>query len=65
MVVSMPLASSTVITPSFPTFSMASDRMLPMVSSPLAETVPTWATSSAVRVFLDCLPRSSTRAATA
>ena len=35
--------SSTVMTPSLPTFSMASAMMRPMVSSPLAEMVPTWA----------------------
>ena len=39
----MDLASSTVMTPSLPTFSMASAMMLPMVSSLLAEMVPTWA----------------------
>src|SRR5262245_53865604 len=64
-VVSMPLASSTVITPSLPTFSMACARIWPTVSSPLAETVPTWAISSGLRVFFDCLPSSSTTAATA
>jgi hypothetical protein len=31
------------MTPSLPTFSMASAMMPPMVSSLLAETVPTWA----------------------
>ena len=41
----MALASSTVITPSFPTLFMASAMMVPMVSSLLAETVPTWAIS--------------------
>ncbi len=35
--------SSTVMTPSLPTFSMASAMILPMVSSLLAEMVPTWA----------------------
>src|SRR6202158_908483 len=44
-VVSRPLASSTVITPSLPTFSIASEMMLPIVSSPLAEMVPTCAIS--------------------
>ena len=38
---SIDLASSTVMTPSLPTFSMASAIMLPIVSSPLAEMVPT------------------------
>ncbi len=42
-VVSSVLASSTVMTPSLPTFSMASAMILPMVSSELAEMVPTWA----------------------
>src|SRR3989441_958874 len=36
-VVSRPFASSTVITPSLPTFAIASAMMLPMSSSPLAE----------------------------
>ncbi len=61
----MALASSTVITPSLPTFSMASARIWPMVSSPLAETVPTWAISSELRVGLDCFSSSSTSAAVA
>src|SRR6478735_5210069 len=38
------LASSTVMTPSLPTFCMALAIMSPMVSSPLAEMVPTCAT---------------------
>src|SRR5215475_4434310 len=41
--VSMVLDSSTVMTPSLPTFFMASAMILPMVSSLLAEMVPTWA----------------------
>ena len=41
--VSMVLASSTVITPSLPTLSMASAMVVPMVSSALAEIIPTWA----------------------
>src|SRR6185369_12606943 len=40
----MRLFSSTVITPSLPTFSLASARMLPISSSPLALMVSTWAT---------------------
>ena len=40
----MLLASSTVITPSLPTLSIASAMILPIVSSLLAEMVPTWAT---------------------
>jgi hypothetical protein len=39
--VSSDLASSTVITPSLPTFFMASEMNLPI--SALAEMVPTWA----------------------
>ena len=35
--------SSTVMTPSLPTFSIASAMMVPIVSSWLAEIVPTWA----------------------
>ena len=42
----MVLASSTVITPSLPTFFIASAIMLPISASPLALIVPTWAMSS-------------------
>ncbi len=38
---SRPRPSSTVMTPSLPTFCIASAMILPMVSSPLAEIVPT------------------------
>ncbi len=44
-VVSILFASSTVMTPSLPTLLMASAMILPMVSSLLAEIVPTWAIS--------------------
>src|SRR4029077_8488030 len=44
-VVSRPRASSTVMTPSLPTFSIASEMMRPISSSLLAEMVPTWAMS--------------------
>ena len=44
--VSAVLASSTVITPSLPTFCIAWAIMSPTDLSPLAEIVPTWATSS-------------------
>ena len=44
--VSRPLFSSTVITPSLPTRCMASAMKRPIWASPLAEMVPTWATSS-------------------
>ena len=40
---SIPLPSSTVITPSFPTLPIASAMISPTASSPLAEIVPTWA----------------------
>ena len=46
------LASSTVITPSLPTFSIASAIMSPISVSPLAEIVPTWAISSLFVTFL-------------
>src|SRR2546426_803238 len=44
-VVSRPFASSTVITPSLPTFSIASAMILPISGSLFAEIVPTWAIS--------------------
>ena len=40
------LASSTVITPSLPTFCIAWAIILPILLSPLDEMVPTWATSA-------------------
>ena len=61
----MPLASSTVMTPSLPTFCMASEIILPISASPLAEIVPTWAVSLWVVIFFECFFRSSTTAATA
>src|ERR1700716_3605940 len=63
--VSSDLASSTVMTPSLPTFFMASARNLPISASPLAEMVPTWAISSFEVTFLEFLTRSATTAATA
>src|SRR5215207_9431460 len=48
-----PLASSTVITPSLPTFCIASKIISPMLVSPLAEMVPTWATSASVDAALE------------
>src|SRR5213592_3126098 len=56
--VSSDLASSTVITPSLPTFFIASARKRPISASPLAEMVPTWAISSfevTFRVLLEIL----------
>src|SRR5262245_13206513 len=63
--VSMLFASSTVITPSFPTFSMASAIMSPMPRSPLADTVPTCAISSRLLVALESFFSSPTTASTA
>src|SRR6202142_2232745 len=63
--VSSDLASSTVITPSLPTFFMASARKRPISASPLAEMVPTWAISSLEVTFLEFFCRSATTASTA
>src|SRR5882724_10826081 len=63
--VSSDLASSTVITPSLPTFFIASARKRPISLSPLAEMVPTWAISSLEVTFLLFFFRSSTMASTA
>src|SRR5437016_13643076 len=56
--VSSDFASSTVITPSLPTFFMASARKRPISASPLAEMVPTWAISSFEVTFLEFFLRS-------
>src|SRR5205085_8372304 len=64
-VVSRPLASSTVITPSLPTLSIALLMMSPMVESPLAEMVPTWAISLGSLVDLLSFFSSATTASTA
>ena len=58
--VSAVLASSTVMTPSLPTFCIASAMYWPISFSPLAEIVPTWATSSEVLIFLALATRSLT-----
>src|SRR6516225_4511870 len=63
--VSSDLASSTVMTPSLPTFFMASARNLPTSASPLAEMVPTWAISSFEVTFFEFFSRSATTASTA
>ena len=63
--VSKDLASSTVITPSLPTFFIASARNLPISESPLAEIVPTWAISSFDVTFFEFFCRSATTASTA
>src|SRR4029450_8694543 len=63
--VAMLLASSTVITPSLPTFCMASAIIWPTSRSPLAEMVPTWAISALVETFFERFLTSSTTASTA
>src|SRR6478672_12261850 len=63
--VSSDFASSTVITPSLPTFFIASARNLPISESPLAEIVPTWAISSFEVTFFEFFCRSATTASTA
>src|SRR3954471_5896452 len=65
MVVSIDFASSTVITPSLPTFSMASARMSPIKLSPLALMAPTWAISVRPLVGFACSVRLSTNLAAA
>src|SRR3954463_13663696 len=62
--VSIDLASSTVMTPSLPTFSIASAMILPMVSSLLAEMVPTCAMAVPL-TGLACFFSSATTASTA
>ncbi len=64
-VVSRPFASSTVMTPSLPTFSIASAMMLPIVSSPFAEMMPTWAMSFLPCVGFESFFSSATIASTA
>ena len=63
--VSSDLASSTVMTPSLPTFCIASAIILPMVASPFDEMVPTCATSAEEPTFFERFLMSSTTAATA
>ncbi len=63
--VSIALASSTVMTPSLPTFCIACAIILPMVASPFDEMVPTWATSAEEPTFLARFSMSLTTAATA
>ena len=57
---SRPLPSSTVITPSLPTLSIASAMILPIVSSALAEIAPTCAISLLVVQGLEIFFSSST-----
>src|SRR6476620_6633320 len=63
--VSSALASSTVMTPSLPTFCMASAIIWPILPSPLDEMVPTWATSADEPTFLARFLMSATPAVTA
>ena len=58
--VSIDFASSTVMTPSRPTFSIASAMCWPISASLLAEMVPTCAISLVSRVGLDILASSCT-----
>ena len=62
---SRPLASSTVITPSLPTLSIASAIFSPTTVSPLAEMIPTWAISLEPETGLERPLRSSTTLVTA
>src|SRR5437762_182749 len=64
-VVSRPFASSTVMTPSLPTFSIASATLSPIVRSPLAETVPTCAISSRPFVSFEAFLSASMTTGTA
>src|SRR6266851_4500492 len=63
--VSMAFASSTVMTPSLPTFCIALAIILPISLSPLAEIVPTWAISSLVETLRERDWTSLTTAPTA
>src|SRR5215831_5617821 len=63
--VSRLFASSTVITPSLPTFCIACAIISPISRSPLAEIVPTWLISSEVDTFIDRFCTSSTTVFTA
>ena len=63
--VSSDLASSTVMTPSLPTFCIASAIILPICLSPFDEMVPTCATSADEPTFLARFSMSLTTAATA
>ncbi len=63
--VSIPRASSTVITPSLPTFSIASAMRSPISLSLFAEMEPTWAISFLPVVMMEIFFSSVTTAATA
>src|SRR5689334_6595982 len=62
---SRPLPSSTVITPSLPTLSIASAMVLPISGSAFAEIAPTWAISFEVVHGLEIFFSSSTATVTA
>jgi hypothetical protein len=53
------------MTPSLPTFSIASEMILPMLASALAEIEPTWAISLELEQGLEIFFSSSTTASTA
>ena len=61
-IVSIDFDSSTVITPSLPTFSIASAMIVPIVASLLAEIVPTWAIILPLTGLLSFLSSSVTTA---
>src|SRR5580704_3018936 len=63
--VSRLFASSTVMTPSLPTFCIAFAIISPIDLSPLAEIVPTWLISSLEVTFFEFFLRSATTALTA
>ena len=63
--VTKPLFSSTVITPSLPTFCIASAICRPISVSPFAAIAPTWPISSVPETVRDCALMSSTTMATA
>ena len=63
--VSTLLASSTVMTPSLPTFSIARAIISPISGSPLAETEPTCATSAEAEILRVFFSSSETTTATA
>src|SRR6266436_1095355 len=63
--VSRVFASSTVMTPSLPTFCIAFAIISPISRSSLAEILPTWAISSLVETFFERFLISSTIASTA
>ena len=53
------------MTPSLPTLSIASAMILPMVASPFAEMVPTWAMSFLPSVGFESFSSSATTTSTA